>query len=38
MPGASVAEVVGAAWKDLRGSPRFDPKLLTLEWPSEALS
>jgi hypothetical protein len=35
MPGASVAEVVSAAIRDLdgRGQPRFDPKLLRLDWP-----
>lgn len=36
MPGASVADVVAAAIADLqdRGVPRFDPKLLKLDWPS----
>lgn len=36
MPGASVADVVRAAIDDLsdRGSPRFDRKLLELEWPA----
>jgi predicted DNA-binding transcriptional regulator AlpA len=35
MPGASVAEVVGAAMASVKaeGVPRFDPALLTLEWP-----
>jgi hypothetical protein len=36
-PGASVADVVAAAIADLdeRGMPRFDPKLLQLEWPPD---
>lgn len=33
MRGASVAEVVRQAMEGLGGLPRFDPKLLTLEWP-----
>lgn len=35
MPGASVADVVAAAIEDLqnRGIPRFDPKLMKLDWP-----
>ncbi len=31
--GATVAEVVYAAMEGLPGVPRFDPKLLKLEWP-----
>lgn len=35
MPGASVADVVHAAMASVEadGVPRFDPALLTLEWP-----
>jgi hypothetical protein len=33
MPEASVSEVVGAAMEALDGTPRFDPRLLSLEWP-----
>jgi hypothetical protein len=35
MPGASVAEVVYAAMDGLGGVPRFDLKLLKLDWPEE---
>ena len=37
MPGAAVSDVVEAAIEDLgkRGMPRFDPKLLQLQWPAE---
>lgn len=36
MPGASVADVVHAAVDAVKdaGVPRFDPALLTLEWPA----